>query len=372
MVVMWKSLFKTKSAIYPSSRALLIKGLFAAFAISSVAYAKPGIEVMPIAVWQGKQTRPWSVSILRNLRKKFPNMKIAHAVSAAPMLRGGDADLGFRLKFARLVQPGDDVLLHVAPWKSVVEKANIKFRIEPTVFGIPVNLEDCAVDCGLDLSVSAFSAEEVKTIVAVSQNALASSGFGEVKAVFFDEGVISSSLRRSAQNAGISEDWSGIELSQLRANMMRFPIYKWNLSNSESQPIADNSISANDGLNMDHLRFGVQAELSDLESVSRIVRSATEIANKANRTIRIPIVFNVEDLVHTHSLLEESIQVTLQIASEMSVPVRDWTAKNSMWNSDSIRRGAVPARLAATGAPQNGEAEFVSDDERLLSIELAH
>ena len=334
--------------------------------------ARPGVEVMPIAVWQGKPTRPWSVSILRDIRRKYPQLKIAHAISPAPMARGGEGDFSFRQRFARIVQPGDDILLHVAPWKSVVEKANLEFRREPTVFGMPVNLDDCADDCGLDLSTRAFSAAELRGLIAVSKNMLLSHGFGNPQAVFFDEGMIGKTARQAIIQEGILEDWSGVEMSQLKGNLLRFPVYQWNLENAASFPLDNLRLTNEDAVNLDHLRFAIQAEIGDEESAARILKAAFEAAQAKGRTVRVPIVFNVEDLIHTQAFVEGAIGKTLQFASEMSVSVRDWKAGNTSWDADAIRRGEQAGAVLVSSAGQALEAEFISDDDRLLSIEIAH
>jgi hypothetical protein len=56
----------------------------------------------------------------------------------------------------------------------------------------------------------------------------------------------------------------------------------------------------------------------------------------------------------------------------MSVPVRDWKAANTVWDSEAIRRGELAGAVLVSRAGQAQEAEFVSDDERMLSIEMAH
>ena len=346
--------------------------LLVTIALPRELFAKAAIEIVPLAVWQGKPTRPWSVGMLRDLRRKFPALKMAHAISPAPLVRGGDNDLGFRLKFARIVQPGDDVLLHFAPWRSLVQKAKLNFRSEPTVFGAPLNIEGCSLDCGLDLSVTAFDYAELKQMANQAKATLYSRGFGEVQAVFFDQGVVPGSLRKAFSDSDIPEDWSAVELSQLKGNMRRFPVYGWNVENAAKFRADDLSVSVDGGFNVDHLRFAIQAEIADVESASRIINTALDVAENSNRTVRIPIVFNVEDLIHTQNFVEEAIQKVTSAVSQRPLAIKEWSAKNSKWDADAIRRGEAPSKLLASDVRKSAEAEFVSDDERILSIEMAH
>lgn len=334
--------------------------------------ARAGVEIVPLAVWQGKSTRPWSVGILRDVRRKFPQLKIAHAISPAPIVRGGEDDRGFRLRFSRIVQPGDDILLHVAPWKSVVEKARVEFRQEPTVFGMPVNLDDCTDDCGLDLSIRAFSPTELGSLIHLSQEVLRTRGFGEPKAVFFDEGLVSKSARQAVLEKGISEDWSGVESNQLRSNLARFPVFRWNMDHMADFQLDDLRVSTESSVNLDHLRFAIQVEISDMELATKVINSALAAAQTNGRVVRVPIVFNVEDLIHTHGFVEGIISKTMDLANNSSVPIRDWRARNTSWDADFIRRGQSLTPVLAAQSDNINEAEFVSDEERLLSIEMAH
>lgn len=337
-----------------------------------ILFAKPGVELMPVAVWQGKPTRPWSVGILRDIRAKFPHVKLAHAVSPAPMVRAGDQDLRFRQKFSKIIQPGDDILLHVAPWKSVVEKARIEFRSQPTVFGAPVNLDDCSFDCGLDLSVRAFSDLELKSLISFSKNVLRLHGFGEPKAVFFDEGLIGKSSRLASLGRKGIEDWSGVEMSQLRRNLARFPVYTWNLEASSKMPLDSHDLSFDGPVQLDHLRFAIQAEIADMDSTTAIIKLALQTARSHQRLVRIPIVFNVEELVHTQKFVEGALGQVMQMAHDAAVPIREWRAKNTTWSQDGIRRGEDPATMVTMSVSSSSEAEFISDDERLLLINTAH
>lgn len=335
-------------------------------------FAKPGVELMPVAVWQGKPTRPWSVGILRDIRAKFPNVKLAHAVSPAPMVRAGEQDLGFRQRFSKIIQPGDDILLHVAPWKSVVERARLEFRNQPTVFGAPVNLDDCSFDCGLDLSVRAFSDGELKSLISFSKDTLRLHGFGEPKAVFFDEGLIGKSSRLASLGRKGIEDWSGIEISQLRRNLARFPVYTWNLEATSKMPLDSHDLSFDGPVQLDHLRFAIQAEIADMDSTTEIIKLALQTARTHQRLVRIPIVFNVEELVHTQKLVEGALGQVIQMAHDAAVPIREWKAKNATWTRDGIRRGEDPPSMITVSVSSSNEAEFISDDERLLLINTAH
>lgn len=339
-------------------------------AATSPVFAAAGVEIVPVAVWQGKPSRPWIVLKLQDIRKSFPGMKIAHAVDAALLVRGGEPQAEFRERFARYIVEGDDILLHVAPWKSLVEKAGLTFKTAPTVFGAPIGLEDCAADCGLEMSFTAFSPAEARSIIATSKDALSDAGFGVPDAIYFDEGVVSADLRSAGHRAGLSQDWSGIELTQLNEALGRFPVYHWNQENVSGLPLSDTSVVSANGLVLDHVRFGTQCEVGDLDVAVKLYKGAVAAAKKDSRVARIVIVFNVEDLIHTYAFVSEAMSKAQAVAKEAGVPVRDWTALNTSWNIEKIR--AVRANTAVAGnvpsvsvptSSESDEPEFIPEDE---------
>ncbi len=326
-------------------------------AINPVAQAAPGVEIMPLAVWQGKPARPWSSDLLETLRESMPEQKIAHAVSAAQLLQSSDRQLEFRYRIAQVLRPGDDVLLHFAPWKSIAEKAGVSMKLEPTLFGTPMVPDDCRLDCGLELSVSAFSTWELKSMVQLSSGMLFDRGFGVVRAVYFDQGVVSAAERSAAMVSAIAEDWSGVEMSQLKSNLGRFPVWRWNEQRVAELGIADHREAIRGQLRLDHVRFGIHAEIADMESSERIMNVALDTAKREGRVVRLPIVFNVEDLIHTHRFVSDAIIRAQELAKAAGVPSLSWSALNQSWDVSKIK----PTASSMVQVP--GEAEFISSEQ---------
>lgn len=338
-----------------------------------------GIEIVPIAVWQGRSLNDWNSKLLQDLRAVFPEGKIAHAVNAAPLLRVESTKKIFRRLFADSARVGDDVLLHMAPWRSLTTHASVRSMSTPTFFGSSISDEDCQIDCGLDLSFAAFSPSEVRSLVLASLDVMEEIGFGEPKAVYFDEGLVSSEVRFSAFSGGVDQDWSGIEPGQLRDSLSGFPILEWNLAHAAGLPLADLRATQSGGLLLDHARYAIHAEFGDLESTVAVFKSAIATAKAESRVVRIPIVFNVDDLIYTHSFVGEATRLALNMAKDQGVPVAVWETRNSSWKLDKIGKIENTAVAVTTFAPaDNGdEAEFMPDDEAelLMSVEpkaMAH
>jgi hypothetical protein len=341
----WHRLFKLMIAILvPAAHA-------------NMTLAEPGLEIVPIAVWQGKPARPWSVDLVESLREALPQQKIAHAVSAARLIGPSDGQLEFRFRIARVLRPGDDVLLHFAPWKTIVEKAGFTMKFAPTLFGAPMVPDDCRLDCGLELGVSAFSGSEIRSMVQVSTESLAERGFGAVRAIYFDQGIVTPSERSAAMVSGISEDWSGVDMGQLTTNLGRFPVWQWNDQQVKDLNISEPGVTRRDHLRLDHVRFGIHAEIADMESSEGIINKAIVTAKNENRVVRLPIVFNVEDLIHTHRFVSDAMTRANQLATAAGITSQSWTAQNQTWDVTKIK----PQVSAIAAAP--GEAEFLSSEE---------
>ena len=75
---------------------------------------------------------------------------------------------------------------------------------------------------------------------------------------------------------------------------------------------------------------------------------------------------------HTHGFVEGIISKTMDLANNSSVSIRDWRARNTSWDAEAIRRGQISTPALASRPNNLNEAEFISDEERLLSIEMAH
>jgi hypothetical protein len=325
--------------------------------VSHTVMAEAGLEIVPIAVWQGKPARPWSADLFESLRETLPQQPIAHAVSAARLIQPSGEQSEFRFRFAQIVRPGDDVLMHFAPWKSIAEKSGVAMKLEPTLFGTPMIADDCRFDCGLELGVSAFSHSEIKSMVQVSVGTLADRGFGAVRAVYFDQGVVAPSERGAAMVSGITEDWSGVEMGQMQSNLARFPVWQWNDQQAKALNLANTNLTIQDHLRLDHVRYAIHAEIADMESSEAIITKAIEVSKREGRVVRLPIVFNVEDLIHTHRFVSDAITRAHQLATAAGVKTPSLIPLNQSWDVSKMRPQASAVALAP------GEAEFLSTDE---------
>lgn len=337
--------------------------LFCLGAPATAVFARDGVEIVPIAVWQGQYGRAIDVEGLQDIRKAFPGRRFAHAVDAALIARGGATRERFQRHFSQVADAADDVLMHLAPWKSITGRAGVAFKYAPTAFGAPISDLDCLIDCGLDLSFSAFAINETSSIISSAKKALEEAGFGNPKAVYFDEGIVERRTRSAALGQGLLEDWSGAELAQFKDVIGSLPVYLRNEQNVQDFPVANMKEMTSSGLVLDHVRYGIQSEIGDLDGALKLIKMALSTAKSEGRIVRIPIIFNVEDLVHTKNYVKEALVTANKLAVEAGVPVVDWTVLNTTWDIKKIG-SFVASQSLVTQDPSSkpkdlDEAEFV-------------
>ena len=109
-----------------------------------------------------------------------------------------------------------------------------------------------------------------------------------------------------------------------------------------------------------------------MDGALKLIKKALETAKNQARVVRIPIIFNVEDLIHTKNFVKEALTVTNKMAAEAGVSVVEWQALNSSWDIKKIG-SFVPAKSLVnqpSSSPHFDEAEFVpANEQQELDIE---
>jgi hypothetical protein len=180
-------------------------------------------------------------------------------------------------------------------------------------------------------------------------------------------------LYKASSQEGRLQDWSGIEIGQMKSSFARFPVYQMNRDHTVRLPLDDLARDQVDGLVLDHVRYGIHAEIADLESSNRIFQAAVEHAKKVNRVVRIPIIFNMDDLYYTHEFVRDAVLKARSTATLGGVEVVAWVAKNSTWTVGTGKAASaiVPIAMAATFVDDGvAEPEFIPQDEAELAMSV--
>lgn len=151
-----------------------------AFALSACATTTPEPPRVHIAIsvdWEGRQISSVNLRAFAAFRTAHPEVPLTHFLNAAYFTKP-DADAEqVAAQMRRVLQPHDELGLHIHPWKSLVEAAGVKFRSEPTIWGPTFKMRTGGRDAGHAISVEAYETDEFAAIVRKSKALLEANGF---------------------------------------------------------------------------------------------------------------------------------------------------------------------------------------------------
>jgi len=177
-------------------------------------------------VWEGATLRRFDLDALQQLREKFPHQAFTHFVNPAYFVRDKNAHQ-HAAAIGGTMRPGDGVAMHVAPWKSIVSRAGVLFRDGPTFWGHSLSALECSSDCGREIPLSIYPAEDIRKIAATSAATLEMHGFGRPRAVQVSGWMASPSVMEQLAAIGLQMDFSSVAPSSVKPYLGRFPLFTW-------------------------------------------------------------------------------------------------------------------------------------------------
>lgn len=186
---------------------------------------QPDYTVQMAFLWDGSDIEPHALRAVRSFRKDYPEIKVKHFVNPVYFIRAESTDFVSQLK--SMIMEGDTVAIHIAPWKSLVEKSNVSFRNGPTFWGDALSIQHCVNDCGLDVSVNVYSVEDIRKILLTSISVFQEAGFSKPNGMVIGGWQSTDLLQKLAWEQGIREDYSAIAPDSLGGYFDHFPIGKW-------------------------------------------------------------------------------------------------------------------------------------------------
>jgi hypothetical protein len=125
--------------------------------------------------WEGGSLRDSNLAALETLRRELPGVPFTHFLNGAYYTRSGAVADEVTAGIRRGLLPGDELGLHIHPYRSLVEAAGVVFREAPTFFGRPLRSSDG--DAGHEVELTAYSVDELRKIVRVARSRLTQAGF---------------------------------------------------------------------------------------------------------------------------------------------------------------------------------------------------
>lgn len=193
--------------------------------------------------WEGRDLTDENLAAMEGLRAQFPDVKIVHFLNAAYFTKPSAVASDVRRAIARTLLPKDELGLHIHGWKRLFEASGVDFRFTPTFWGRTVDPDgpDCAVDCGHDVPINLYTAEELEKVVGFSIDTLEANGFGRAKSFRCGGWVASQSVRDGIAAGGIRWDHSEVPTRFLAEEIGSAPLYRtlqdiWTDATETSQP----------------------------------------------------------------------------------------------------------------------------------------
>ncbi len=161
--------------------------------------------------WEGRCLERENLEAMRVFNTEFLEIPTLHFMNAAYFTKGMD-DKEVEKKIRTGLKDNDILGLHIHCWRSLVQRAGLEFRTKPSFVyknGIPAE-ELEKVDCGHDLSLSAYDKIENIQLIKTSEKILNSKNLLTHK--YFRAGgwVANSETLHALQESGYTHDFSAL------------------------------------------------------------------------------------------------------------------------------------------------------------------
>lgn len=138
----------------------------------------PRVFITVSVDWEGMSLEEKNLLAMESLRRDYPRVPFTHFLNAAYYTKKGAVPATVTAQVRRTVKPGDEMGLHVHPWRTLVEAAGVPFRAEPTFWQKGAKATEFPDgDAGHDVELPAYSVDELRKIVRESKRVLAENGF---------------------------------------------------------------------------------------------------------------------------------------------------------------------------------------------------
>ena len=160
--------------------------------------------------WEGDSLSPKNIQAMQNFREKYPEIKHVHFLNAAYFT----ADLSLSKKqiierIQSVLRPGDEIGLHIHPWKHFVEAAGVVYRQGPRYLGEKYTHHFTKTPGG-DVPLFAYSFDEIRKMIQYSKQILEQNGFGPITSFRAGGWMASAKVRAALAIEGIAFESSAV------------------------------------------------------------------------------------------------------------------------------------------------------------------
>ena len=235
---------------------------------------RPRVILTVSVDWEGGSLRDTNLAALDALRRELPGVPLTHFLNAAYYTRAGANSEEVTAGIKRGLQPGDELGLHIHPYRSLVEAAGVAFQDGPTFFGRP--LRSSTGDVGHEVELAAYSVDELRKIVQLSRTRLLEAGFAISRSFRAGGWIADGKVLEAIRAEGFEVDSSATDSTWHQEELADRPILGrirqlWPAVRHDTQPFVVNTAA---GAILEMPDTGALADYVSAEEMSGHVRQA--------------------------------------------------------------------------------------------------
>ncbi len=199
------------------------------------------IDLVLTVDWEGREMTETNLAAMVAFRTKYPSIPIVHFLNAAYFTKPGADAVAVTALIRRVLRPMDELGLHIHGWKSLFEASGVTFRSGPTFWGTTLTAADCASDCGHEVPISLYTAEELQKVMAFSVKTLEANGFGHASSFRAGGWLAGETVRTALVLEHFAYDHSSVPSPFLADELKGYPLLDavkalWGDTTPSSQP----------------------------------------------------------------------------------------------------------------------------------------
>ena len=190
--------------------------------------SKRTLELVVSVDWEGRDLTEANVGAMETFRKRFPDVPMTQFLNAAYYTKPSAKAPDVTARIQRALLPRDEHGLHVHGWKRLFEASGVAFRRTPTFWGPSTPLQnDCNVDCGHEVPISAYTTDELRKVFRYSLDTLEIAGFSRARSFRAGGWMAKPVVLEALVSEGIVRDNSAVNEPFLREEIGTLPLDAW-------------------------------------------------------------------------------------------------------------------------------------------------
>lgn len=204
--------------------------------------SKPQVNFTVSVDWEGALLEKNNLNAMRRFRDKFPEIPLVHFLNAAYFTQEGAKATEIHNKILSVLRPGDELGLHLHGWEKLFTQAGVQFRSSPSFLKNPSHsLSSITGEPGHDISIEAYSVEELRKVIRFSLDRLAEHGFTGIESFRAGGWLAGPHVLEALAREGFKIDSSALPPSLIADTMSDHPLFPmlsrlWPSTTSTSQP----------------------------------------------------------------------------------------------------------------------------------------